>query len=161
MKGTKVGITVLLLMALSLAACSGKKENNGSSANGSSQSASQSNSGGSSNTVSGMFGEYGISDEDIAIDGVTFELNEGYNKVNKNRTQALALFPNWDDAACKAAFPDYAENLKNAVAKIDPDMTIVTDSEKRFDAYYKYGGKKAYIITNPQSAQIQLEISWQ
>jgi hypothetical protein len=113
--------------------------------------------------IEGIFGEYGLTDKDIVLDGATFEPDAGYNEAHKGkRIMAMATFPNWDEAAGKAAWPGFVEKLKKAVAGIDDsgDPTPVDDTNKRWSSYYNYGGKKARIVATQMGATIQLEIYW-
>ena len=113
--------------------------------------------------VEGIFGEFGLTDADVTPQGATIEPNAGFNEVNKGKViMAISLFPNWDEAAGKAAWAGYVENLKKAVTKADDtgEIILVEDDDEKWSAYYTYGDKRVYIRTLQQGAQISLNVSW-
>ena len=113
--------------------------------------------------VEGIFGEFGLTDADVTPKGATIEPNTGFNEVNKGKViMAISLFPNWDEAAGKAAWAGYVENLKKAVTKADDtgEIILVEDDDEKWSAYYTYGDKRVYIRTLQQGAQISLNVSW-
>ena len=134
--------SLALIMALSLAACGGT------------------DGGGKTTNVDGIFGEYGITDENIALESAMFVPDEGYNKThNGSRIMAMAAFPNEDEAAGKAAWPGLVENLKKAVAEISNSSEVITeDTETCWSAYYNYEDKEVYIVATQMGAKIQIEV---
>ena len=157
---------VLIALAISLmfAACGGKGDSKQQEATKSETQTETAKSGSVTKPkVEGIFGEFGLTDADVTPQGATIEPNAGFNEVNKGKViMAISLFPNWDEAAGKAAWAGYVENLKKAVTKADDtgEIILVEDDDEKWSAYYTYGGKRVYIRTLQQGAQISLNVSW-
>jgi len=70
--------------------------------------------------VEGIFGVYGLKDEDVTPAGTKIERDESYQRIHgDNIILANIEFPNFNSEAAKAAFPDYIKDLMKAVANAD------------------------------------------
>ena len=114
-------IAVLAIMAMVLVGCSGKSNTNSQSSN--SNSSTQTVPQGSGNTekprIEGMFGGFGLTDDDVTPQGATVTVDGYYTKLNDSHIQATAQFANWNDAAGRAAYPGYIADVMKAIAKAD------------------------------------------
>ena len=133
--------------------------------------------------VEGIFGDFGLTDKQVTPEGATTTLDGVYGKVDDSHIQATALFPNWDDAAGKAAYPDFIKNVMKAIAEADdygrPSVddgtgtlrsktydemvsegllpTETKDDGTRWECRYTYGGKEvAFSVSLSGGAQYQI-----